>query len=414
MTAASSQLPSPAERHRNGGTGSGAVHLCVVTFKECWQDKAGHWLSTGGFPLQMTGVASLFDRVTLVVVRGQPSQGGMPLPTGARVVALRRPVGDDARRKLSVLARLPYYLGVISREVLRADVVHSPLPGDLSLLGFWTALAFRKRLIARFAGSWVPNAQATVMGAVTRRCMRWFAGGRNVMFASGQGQTPPAPRIQWLLNSALTEAELSRIGSDPHAFDAPCRSPARLAYIGRLSPEKGVHVLIRALAALKGRLPSLPELTIIGDGSERAALESLARDLQCAHTIRFTGQLDRTGLGRELRDADLCVQPSLTEGSSKAWLDAMAYGIPVLASRVGAAGAIVGEGGRGWVVPPNDVDALADQLVRILADPVEWPARRQRCRAYTCDLTLEAWTRRIGETCARQWQMRLVNGKLRP
>jgi glycosyltransferase involved in cell wall biosynthesis len=391
------------------------MNLCVVTFKECWEDaESGQWVSTGGFPHQMAGVASLFDGVTLVVTRGSPTEGGIPLPSGARVIALRPPIGDDARRKLSVMARLPYYLGIIVREVRRADVVHTPLPGDLSLLGFWTALAFRKRLIARFAGSWVPNAQATMMGRLTRKCMRWFAGGRNVMFASGQGSTPPASGIEWLLNTVLTEAELDSIAESAAAADAPRESPAHLVYIGRLSPEKGVHVLIRAMAALNGRVPCSPMLTIIGDGSERAALESMTRELNCEHAVRFRGQLDRTGLALELRNADLCVQPSLTEGSSKAWLDAMAYGVPVLASEVGAAAAIVGEGGRGWVVPPDDVGALADQIVRILIGPDDWPARRRRCRTYTRSLTLEGWTNRIGETCARQWQMRLVDGKLRP
>src|SRR5262249_27324599 len=100
-----------------------AVNVCVVSFKECWQDQTGRWVSTGGFPLQMAGVGSLFDELTLVIVRGQPTAGGIPLPAGARVVPLPRPVGEDARRKLSVVARSPYYLGVIGREILRADVV---------------------------------------------------------------------------------------------------------------------------------------------------------------------------------------------------------------------------------------------------------------------------------------------------
>jgi glycosyltransferase involved in cell wall biosynthesis len=244
--------------------------------------------------------------------------------------------------------------------------------------------------------------------------MRWFAGGQNVMLASGQAPAPPAPRIEWLLNTALTQAELDRIVADDAPLNAPCRSPAHLVYVGRLSPEKGVHILIRALAVLQRRLSQPPALSVVGDGSERTALEALARDLGCAHAVRFAGQLDRTGLAGELRDADLCVQPSLTEGSSKAWLDAMAYGVPVLASRVGAAAAVVGDGGRGWVVQPNDVGALADQLARILADPGDWPARRRRCQAYVRELTLEGWTRQIGEICARQWRMRLADGKLRP
>ena len=89
------------------------MHVCVVSFKECWPEQ-GQWMSSGGFPLQMAAVGSLFDRMTLVVVRGRRQSGGIPLPPEATVVALRPPRGADLRRKLSVAAGLPYYLGAIS------------------------------------------------------------------------------------------------------------------------------------------------------------------------------------------------------------------------------------------------------------------------------------------------------------
>ena len=56
------------------------MRVCAVSFKECWQDDDGRWLSYGGFPMQMTAIASLFDAMTLVIVNGRPRAGGMPLP----------------------------------------------------------------------------------------------------------------------------------------------------------------------------------------------------------------------------------------------------------------------------------------------------------------------------------------------
>src|SRR5437867_12136354 len=111
------------------------MRLCVVSFKECWQDDTGRWLSSGGFPAQMAALASVFDELTLVIVRTQPQPGAIPLPSGARVVALRSPIGDDTRRKISVVANARYYVNAIAPHVRETDVVHAPVPGDTHCLG---------------------------------------------------------------------------------------------------------------------------------------------------------------------------------------------------------------------------------------------------------------------------------------
>lgn len=374
-------------------------------------------MAAGGFPLQMSSIASLFDEMTLAIVRVEPQAGGLPLPPTALVVPLLEPHGDDFRRKLSVVARLPYYLWKIMSGVRGADVVHVPLPGDIPLLALFIALIARKRTIVRYGGSWSSNTQTTIMGRFTKACMRYFAGGRNVMLAAGDGAEPPARDITWLYSTAVSDAELERLGPPP---DRGLSDPPRLVCVGRLSSEKGVSNLIRAMALLMepgnhSPLSTLPTLRVIGDGSTRRELESLVRELRCEHIVTFTGQLGRSALSEELARADICVHPSLTESLSKAWLDAMAHGLPVLTSEVGSARAVFGvDGERGWLVPPGDVEALAAALRRVLSDPIDWPALRRRCRDYVKNRTLETWTRRIGERCACQWGWSLANGRLRP
>lgn len=397
-------------------TAARPTRVCAVSFKPCWQDESGKWLSSGGFPLQMGGIASLFDEMVLVIVRAAPGAvpagGGIPLPAGARVVALSEPRGTDARRKLSVAARLPYYLWKIGRSMRGADAVHVPLPGDIPLLALGVALLARKRTIVRYGGSWPTNEQTTAMDRFTKAVMRRFAGGRNVMLATGGGAAEPAPGVAWIFSTALSRAELER--AVPALDRGLCPTP-RLIYVGRLSPEKGVATLLRALAMLaRDGFAPMPHVTLAGDGPERAALEELARELGCGQLVSFAGQLERSALSVALSSADLCVQPSLTEGFSKAWLDAFAHGLPVLASEVGAARVVLGgEGERGWLVPPGDAAALAAALRRVLTAPIDWPALRQRCRAYVEGMTLEEWSHRIGERCARQWGWTLGNGRLR-
>ena len=379
------------------------MHLCVASHKVCWQAPDGRWMSTGGFPRQMEGLSSIFDAMTLVVVAGSPRSGGLPLPRSATVIPLRPPTGSDGRRKLSIAAALPYYLGALSSAFRSADAVHVPLPGDLSLLGLFTALRLRKPLIARYGGSWVTDGETTLMNRLTRACMRRHAGGRNVMLVTGEGRARPAPGIEWIFSTALSQAELEAIAPATHAT---LHHPARLIYAGRLAQEKGVSVLIEALASMRRRaVGAMPTLRVCGDGPDRQSLERLAADRKVADRVDFAGQLDRGALSAEFQAADLCVQPSRTEGFSKAWLDAMAHGIPVLATDVGAARSVIGTPGeRGWVAPPGDPEALAELLEAVVDSRViDWSALRARCRAFAQTRTLEVWARVIAAHCSAAW-----------
>jgi glycosyltransferase involved in cell wall biosynthesis len=347
-----------------------------------------------------------------MIERGRPRSGGLPLPAHAEVVVIPSPVGTDARRKLSVLFRLPYYLCLMAKQVLRADVVHTPVPGDMPLLGMLVALFLRKRLLVRYGGAWFPTDSSTAMNRVTRTLMRWFSSGRQIMFATGDSDRSPGGNVKWIFSTAISEQELA--GIIPSVRDQLSVNP-NIVFIGRLSSEKGVAVLIQAIALLtrENFLP-LPHVRLVGDGPQKDELLQLVSELGCSDRVTFCGQLNRKHLADELSQADLCVQPSLTEGFSKAWLDAMAFGLPVIASNVGAASSVIGGlGERGWLVQPGDPKALTRCLREVLSNPTGWQARRVRCRAYVEARTLERWQQRLGTECAQRWQMRLEAGKLR-
>lgn len=392
----------------------GSILGCAVSSKECWLDEHGRWMTDGGFPMQLHAIASLFDRMDLLVVGVERRQGGSHLPQHARIVPLPRPQGQDARRKLSLIVRAWEYLPTIFRHVRAAEVLYIPLPGDLPLIAMVIGLLLRKRMIVRYGGSWETTSQTTVMEKLTRQLVRAFAGGNNVMFAAGAGDTPPAPRMSWIFSTSLTRAELESIRPDLHRGIG---HPPRLVYAGRLSVEKGLDRLIRAMARLGTELPGgSPSLAIAGDGPERSKLKALVTKLGCADRVTFCGQLTRDELSSLFMSSDLCVQPSLTEGYSKAWLDAMAHGLPVIASQVGAAKEVVGANGdRGWLVPPGDIDALILTLKSALTGNTDWMQMRQRCRRFVEGRTIEEWGRAIGMACTRQWGWSVdERGRVRP
>jgi len=243
--------------------------------------------------------------------------------------------------------------------------------------------------------------------------MRVFAGGRNVMLATGEYPSPPAPRVHWIFVSAISRSELAQVIP---SLERGLSSPPKLAYFGRLSHEKGVHNLVQAVAELQRTgFGPMPKVLIIGDGPQRSILEDMARNLNIAPAFTFTGQLDRSDLSSNLLQADLCVIPSLTESYCKARLDAMLHGLPVLTTDVGSARGIIGQNGeRGWIVPPDDVPHLTQKLREILTTDIDWPMLRRRCRSYVEGRTLEDWAETIGRISAAQWGWQFEEGKLSP
>jgi glycosyltransferase involved in cell wall biosynthesis len=150
-------------------------------------------------------------------------------------------------------------------------------------------------------------------------------------------------------------------GIDVACFNyvGPCaEGPAVM--VSRLSPEKDVETLLRAAALAVREWPSF-RLEIAGDGPCRPTLEQFARECNLENSVRFLGEIrDVPAL---LARASLFVLPSLTEGVSLTLLEAMARGLPVVATRVGGNPEVVIEGETGILVPAQDPAALARAML---------------------------------------------------
>jgi glycosyltransferase involved in cell wall biosynthesis len=141
--------------------------------------------------------------------------------------------------------------------------------------------------------------------------------------------------------------------------------PARLLAVALLSDKKGLAVLLDALArrAAAGRPPV--SLDVVGDGPERATLDARARDLGLDGAVRFHGLESRDAVARRMAESDLFVLPSRVETFGVALVEALAAGLPVVATDVGVAGEVVDER-AGVIVPAGDADALAAGIDRAL------------------------------------------------
>jgi glycosyltransferase involved in cell wall biosynthesis len=159
--------------------------------------------------------------------------------------------------------------------------------------------------------------------------------------------------------------------ADEHAKQArPWQpgTPIRIGSLGRLHRVKGYDVLIAALSQLRasGAIKGLPlEIDIAGDGDLRCELVTQA-SCEGLHHLRFVGF---TEPGSFLAGLHLYLQPSRSEGLCIAAHEAMAAGLPVLASTVGELRYSIADGETGALVPPGDVQALAARLAELLHDP---------------------------------------------
>lgn len=136
--------------------------------------------------------------------------------------------------------------------------------------------------------------------------------------------------------------------------------------VARLIPAKGVHVLIEAAEQLRQTLPDV-RWVIVGDGPARAELESRVRERDLNEFVRFLGF--RNDVPRMLSTWNLFVLPSLSEGQSVTALEAMASGLPVIASRVGGLPEVVVDGRTGLLFPAEEHKALADAVIHVLSNP---------------------------------------------
>ena len=140
----------------------------------------------------------------------------------------------------------------------------------------------------------------------------------------------------------------------------------RLMTAGRLTEQKGIDTLLQAFAKMKPHLQKPVQLWIVGDGPLRSSLEDLTAYLGIRDDVFFLGWRDRETLKTFYSSVDLFVLPSNDEGMPNVVLEAMAMGLPVVATNVAGTRELICEGKNGYLVPPKNPSALAEILIQLI------------------------------------------------
>lgn len=216
--------------------------------------------------------------------------------------------------------------------------------------------ALRTRPLHRLMNRWIQRADSI-------QCISRFTYER--LIAAGY----PVARLRRIPNAV----DLSRFRSERRSR----HGVARVAYVGRLRHVKGVGVLVDAWHALAARGGA--RLVIAGDGDMREALAAQLERLSLRDSVELAGEI--SDVPALLRETDIYVQPSFQEGMPNSVLEAMAAGLPVVATRVSGNEDLVTDGENGLLVPPGSPADLAAAIRRLIDDPELARRMGERSRA---------------------------------
>ncbi len=276
-------------------------------------------------------------------------------------------------------ARVGAGLGVpVLATVHRADVLDVPSRGDGS----------RRRVAEAVTGV---DQIASVSDAI-RRATEAIATPRRPIAVVPNGADHRVFRPRDPREVAAIRAELG----------VPTDGPV-VSYVGKLVPRKGVGDLIEAMGRL-ARAGAGATLLLAGMGEERTALERRAAELGIADRVRFVGKVPHDTVPLVMSAGDLFVLPSLSEGLPTVVCEAMACGLPVVATAVDGTPEIVRDGETGFLVPPRDPAALADALGRLVGDPAL--ARAMGRRAHEIAMDTYTWDANAARTEALYEEIR--------
>jgi glycosyltransferase involved in cell wall biosynthesis len=180
--------------------------------------------------------------------------------------------------------------------------------------------------------------------------------------------TTPTKRAAVFLERSVDVTGVLAVSCGIEAADYTARDdrPAanRVVFVGRVTAEKQIDVLLRAMTLLDPALDA--RLTIVGGGDLLKQLQLMTVELGLAERVTFAGYLSDADLRRTLTDATVFAMPSVAELQSIASLEAMASGLPIVVADAMALPHLVDEGVNGYLFRPGDSRDLADKLTRVL------------------------------------------------
>lgn len=289
-------------------------------------------------------------------------------------------------------------------ELRRPDAVLAYSFGNHAMIALACRMAGIERVFVRVAGSPLRSMGARLKNGVISHLARPFCAGeiavsRSVARELTQGIGLPGKRVHVISNGCLVN---SLVAPRPETQRPEAGQEIRLLMVSRMDDAKDQPTAIRALAAL-AEAGQNARLSLVGDGPRRRELEDLTRREGVAERVRFHG--NRTDVAELMAAHDLMLHCTFSEGFPNVVIEAMAAGLPVIASDIPPCREVLDNGSCGILAPVRDARALRAAIIRLMHRPELRHQQAARARA------LVERQYRI-EDCARRYAELLLPGPL--
>ncbi|BCZ79594.1 glycosyltransferase [Paraburkholderia terrae] len=327
-----------------------------------------------------------FARVQ-VAARSFPAphaRGELVTGEGAQFIDVGSPRGVTAW-----IVQLPKLIGRIWRVIHNADLLVLRFPGNLSSIAMLLCRASGRPFSAEIVADPADYFSDSASRHPLRRVARWVhcgatrhaaKYGRTVRYVTDralQMAYPPRTRARSFGFSDVYLPDESFDSRDDARNTHDDGGVFRIVNVAMMHNEsKGHEILLRAVAALRQRALNV-ELTLVGDGMLRTDFAQLAVRLGLEDVVHFDGALNGDDVLRTVSRHELFVLPSLQEGMPRALLEAMAVGVPVIATHVGGVAEVLDPTS---LVPPADIDALTERIASVVTDAKWREQQKQRQR----------------------------------
>ncbi|MGD1991909.1 MAG: glycosyltransferase family 4 protein [Anaerolineae bacterium] len=306
-------------------------------------------------------------------------------------VEIRRvPAFRQQRESSSILEMLSFLIsgtvyGLRHTASFRPDVVHVFFGIPCGPIGWIIKRVYRTPYLISLRGADVPSDQVQRFKRIyplLKPFIRFLWRDADALVAVSNGlrdialETSDVP-IQVIPNAIDLTRFTPRVAWDRESCED---ERVKLLFVGRLIRFKNVGTLLEAVAWVKGETTMPFVLEIVGDGVERPELEEQAAELGLAPDVRFRGWVDRSNIVPYYQNADLFVTASIWEGMPNTVLEAMACGLPIIASDVQGSDELVEPGKNGYLVPVRDAKAMAQAILLLVENEHERRRMGQQSR----------------------------------
>ncbi|MCC6788519.1 MAG: glycosyltransferase [Hyphomonadaceae bacterium] len=378
----------------------------VKTFYRC----QGRFYTNGGFGKYLAAMCAEFAHVIMLCkVRRGPPPGGFYLVQHDNLEIVPVPAWPT---ELGALLVQPLVFSKGIGLARRADVIHARMPDWTGITGALAARCTRTPCFHQIIGDTaglartIPPTKKFGLGAALRMSLllydaleRQISRGQ-LVFAQGQLAYEKHSRASERILVLSSAHHIRDIGRHIPRFQGTCFT---ILNVGRLQSVKNQQLLIRALEILRRDDPRW-RLRIVGEGPKRNELEALARDLGVAEAVSLPGLIDHgTALWTEYDQADVFVLSSVSEGTPKVVLEAMARSCPVIASDIGGIRTAVVDGERGLLFGSEDIQGLTHALRRIATESLLRDKLQEAALLFSREHTVEQSTASMMRRVIARW-----------